>query len=403
VIFRLDREPESCKICLLKNKKQEAVLSMKSITEVLGSVQQVFEFDFDYRHVFDEEPTEDHVLLLRVFQILRPENFIRETLSGGRGRPRKSRKAIYSGFIAARVLGLETISDTRKRLLSDPNLRKICGYPTRKAVPSCSVFSRAFKSFVDDGINKKVHDIQIKEFVSDVLVGHICRDSTAIKAREKAVKTKITSKLKGSKKKRGRPKKGTIPQPRDLTVIESQIDMSSEDAIRSINRKCCWGSKQNSQGNKEYWAGYKLHLDVTDFGLPVTALLTGANVYDNQVAIPMEKITSGKIEYLYSVMDAAYDSKPIREYILSQSRVPVIDYNKRRGCKIEMEPARKARLKVRSVVERSNAHLKDWLIGRSIHFKGPDKVFEHLMFGINVLTAVKILQYILPYRERLAA
>lgn len=376
---------------------------MKSITEVLGSVQQVFEFDFDYRFIFDEEPTEDHVLLLKVFQILRPEKFISESIGRERGRPRKSRRAIYLGFIAARVLGLATISDTRKRLLSDPNLRKICGYPTRKAVPSCSVFSRAFKAFSSEGINKKVHDLQIKEFVSDILVGHICRDSTAIKAREKAIKTeKVTSKKKAGKK-RGRPKKGTIVEPKEKTVIEKQIHMSPEDAIGNINRKCCWGSKQNSQGNKEFWAGYKLHLDVTDFGLPVTAILTGANVYDNQVAIPMEKITSGKVDHLYSVMDAAYDSALIRKYILSKSRIPIIDFNKRRGCKNELEPARKARLKVRSVVERSNAHLKDWLIGRSIHFKGPDKVFEHLMFGINVLTAVKILQYILPYRERLAA
>ena len=30
---------------------------MKSIREILGDIQQVFEFDFDYRLVFDEMPT----------------------------------------------------------------------------------------------------------------------------------------------------------------------------------------------------------------------------------------------------------------------------------------------------------------------------------------------------------
>jgi hypothetical protein len=39
---------------------------------------------------------------------------------------------------------------------------------------------------------------------------------------------------------------------------------------------------KNSQGNVSFWMGYKLHLGVTDLGIPVTAVVTGANVHDSQ-------------------------------------------------------------------------------------------------------------------------
>ncbi len=44
-----------------------------------------------------------------------------------------------------------------------------------------------------------------------------------------------------------------------------------------------------------YRKGLKLHLDVTDPGIPITALVTGANVYNSQLPIPMEQITGKNI------------------------------------------------------------------------------------------------------------
>ena len=64
-----------------------------------------------------------------------------------------------------------------------------------------------------------------------------------------------------------------------------------------------------------FWKGYKLHLDVTDWGLPVTAVVTGASVHDSQVALPMEKVTERRVQHLYSVMDSTYDAPKIRGYI----------------------------------------------------------------------------------------
>jgi len=57
--------------------------------------------------------------------------------------------------------------------------------------------------------------------------------------------------------------------------------------LKELNTGCRWGCKTNSQGNITTWKGYKLHLDVTDQGIPVTAVITGANVHDSQVAIAL--------------------------------------------------------------------------------------------------------------------
>lgn len=87
-----------------------------------------------------------------------------------------------------------------------------------------------------------------------------------------------------------------------------------------MDNDCTWGCKRNSQGNVQFWKGYKLHLDVTDSGIPVTAVVTGvghshvtfsllanvseANVHDSQVAIPMKKLKQRNITRLYSLSDA---------------------------------------------------------------------------------------------------
>lgn len=367
---------------------------MKSIREILGDVQQVFKFDFDYRLVFYEEPTEEHLLLTNILRVLRPEKYVSIKSKGNKGRPLKNRLAIYKSFIASKVIQISTRRQLINRLLSDSNLRKICGFENKKSIPSESVFSRAFKEFTENELGQKVHELMIGEHVSPLIIGHISRDSTAIHSREKPVNTKKEVIHEKPKRKRGRPKKGEIVEPKEPSAIEIQVDENPHKSIQDLNLQAAWGCKKNSHGKRNHWKGYKLHLDVTDFGLPVTAVLTGANVYDNQLAIPMEKLTEQKITFLYSLMDSAYDAAVIKNYIISRERVPVIDNNKRRGEKKEFCPAKKERYKIRSTVERSNAHLKDWLFGTAIYVKGYEKVYQEIMLSVIVLSALKILQYI---------
>jgi len=52
----------------------------------------------------------------------------------------------------------------------------------------------------------------------------------------------------------------------------------------------------------------------------------------------------------------------------------------------------KEQYKARTVVERANSHLKDYLLPKSIYVKGYRKVNFVLQIGVLCLAAIKILQ-----------
>jgi IS5 family transposase len=167
----------------------------------------------------------------------------------------------------------------------------------------------------------------------------------------------------------------------------------AQTSLDGIDKECAWGCKKNSEGNVSFWKGYKLHLDVSDTGFPLTALVTGANVHDSQLAIPMEQLTEGKVHFCYSLMDNAYDSATIDEYIRGRGRIPIIDPNKRKdNDRPPLDPAKQERFNIRTTVERTNSHLKDSLIPRSLYVKGHKKVSFILMAAVICLAALKYLQ-----------
>ena len=56
-------------------------------------------------------------------------------------------------------------------------------------------------------------------------------------------------------------------------------------------------TKKNAQGYKISWKGYKLHLDTACCGVPISAVLTGANVHDSRVALPLMRISAQRGEF----------------------------------------------------------------------------------------------------------
>lgn len=62
--------------------------------------------------------------------------------------------------------------------------------------------------------------------------------------------------------------------------------------LAELPQQCDIGAKSSKDGNVQYWRGYKLHLDVADGQVPISAWLTSASVHDSQVAIPLMTITS---------------------------------------------------------------------------------------------------------------
>jgi hypothetical protein len=77
------------------------------------------------------------------------------------------------------------------------------------------------------------------------------------------------------------------------------------------------------QGYKQTWRGFTWHAGVSACGLPISAALTPASLHDSQVAIPLMKLTSARIDYLYDLMDAAYDAQPIYAVSRSLGHVPI--------------------------------------------------------------------------------
>jgi hypothetical protein len=103
--------------------------------------------------------------------------------------------------------------------------------------------------------------------------------------------------------------------------------------LSELPRQCDIGAKKNSQGNEQYWRGYKFHLDVADGQVPISAVLTSASVHDSQVAIPLVTLTSQRVVHLYELMDSAYDADDIHAHSRQLNHVPIIAPHPRRGTK----------------------------------------------------------------------
>jgi hypothetical protein len=144
---------------------------------------------------------------------------------------------------------------------------------------------------------------------------------------------------------------------------------------------CDVGTKKNSKGYKASWTGFKLHADVGDCCLPVSVALTAASLHDSQVAIRLMKLTSARVDYLYDLMDAAYDAQPIYAVSRSLGHVPIIDKNGRGREIIPLAPHEAARYKERMVAERFNSRLKEEFGGGNVMVRGAQKITLHLMFG----------------------
>ena len=230
------------------------------------------------------------------------------------------------------------------------------------------------------------------QWVTPELVGHISRDATAIKGREKPMAKPRPA--KPAPRKKGRPRRGEVREPKPETRLERQCRQAAPEALAELPVHCDVGTKKNSQGYKETWRGFKCHADVSDCCLPISLALTAASLHDSQVAIPLMKLTSDRVDYLYDLMDAAYDAKPIYEVSRSLGHVPIIDKNSRGQEVIPLAPHEAARYKERTVAERFNGRLKEEFGGDHVMVRGAQKVTLHLMFGVIALFADQLLKLI---------
>ena len=304
------------------------------ISWLMGRVQKSLFPHLD--ECFNAPLTEQEKRLVSILEIVQVEKHVSKSATRHwRGRNPLDRQAMARAFVAKTLYRLPTTIDLIRALRATSNLRRICGFTTTAEIPSESTFSRAFAEYAASELVTMAHDSLVQYYLADELIGHISRDSTAIVGREKPAK-----KVKEPKKprKRGRPAKGEKREPAVQKRLDRQVALSAEEAILELPTCCDRGTKKNAKGYKTSWNGYKLHLDINDAGLPISALVTSASLHDSQVAIPLIKLSSSKVSYLYDLMDAAYDAKRIRETSQQFGHVAIIDKNGRGKEVIPMAP-----------------------------------------------------------------
>lgn len=329
------------------------------------------------------------------------------------GRPSKDRYAIACAFVAKAVYGFTTTRQLLECLRQDGQLRRICGWDLPHQVPHEATFCRAFAEFAQMELPQFVHEALIRDTQKDRIIGHIARDSTAIEAREHfpekdkpqpvaVAQPRAKHERKRPVQKRWKGGKRLAPLNPD-TRLHRQRTMNLEAMLAELPRDCSIGVKTSSKGQPHYWRGYKLHLDIADGQIPISAVLTGASLHDSQVAIPLATMSSRRVTYCYELMDAAYDAREIREHSQAMGHVAIIDPRapggKRKSVIIPVKEmprqlswAEQERYKERTMAERVNARLKDEFGGRQVRVRGAAKVMAHLMFGILALTADQMLR-----------
>ena len=297
----------------------------------------------------------------------------------GQGCPPHNRMALCKAFIAKAVWDYPTTRALLDAVQHNPTLRRVCGWETAGTVPSEATFSRAFAAFAQDEVAQHIHAAMFQRQYGGKLAGHLSRDATAIAAREQAL----------PKPKAAVPPAAAEPE---LTRLAQQLTRNLAANLADLPQACDYGTKQDSQGKKKTWRGYKLHVDVLDGDLPVSWLLTSASLHDSQVAIPLAQMSAARVTNLYDLAAAAYDAKAIREMSARLGHVALIDHNPRRGEKRVFAPAEAVRYHERTSVERVHAHLHDNHGGRHVRVRGAAKVAAHLSFGLLVIAAEQLLR-----------
>jgi len=238
--------------------------------------------------------TAAHGKLITTLEVLRIEAFVRSWPELP-GRPPHDRAALARAFVAKAVMQIPTTVMVLERLQADRQLRRLCGWESAGQLPSEATFSRGFAEFARSALPGRVHEALIKRTHEERIVGHISRDATAIEAREKPVTLVPPEK---PKRQRGRPRKGEVVE-KEAKRLERQGTMSLTQMLADLPTHCAVGSKRNAKGHTVSWIGYKLHLDVADGEIPVSALLTSASLHDSQAAIPLTMLSAGRVTNLY--------------------------------------------------------------------------------------------------------
>jgi hypothetical protein len=132
------------------------------------------------------ELTDKLKVLAQILEIVRIEQFVPAPKRGKRGGQEIDRRPFFN---------LSQTRALKEQLDQSSALRKLCGM---EKVASEPTLSRAFAQFAIIQLGQLAHAALVEKFVSPQLVMHVSHDSTALEAREKAIKKIKPPKVKKS-------------------------------------------------------------------------------------------------------------------------------------------------------------------------------------------------------------
>ena len=189
---------------------------MKTITEILGGAQGLLDISFDLQTCFEEKLNDQQKTFLHILRCIEDHLILPQRLYAGTGRKPYQYLPFLRSQFAKNFFQIISTSKLIERLQADPNLRLLCGF---KIVPGKASFSRALNYLSERNIINETLEKLVKETFKNKVVYHVCRDSTAIHARETAEKKKYkTSKILSEKQEN--PRKIKKRQP---TEMEKQV------------------------------------------------------------------------------------------------------------------------------------------------------------------------------------
>jgi transposase len=222
---------------------------MKTINQIIGGAQALLSISYDLKGCFEEYLGDAYKTFLHMLRVIEEQFPILIRPYAGTGRIPYQYTPFIRSFFAKQYFGIEKTDQLIQRLLGEPNLRLLCGFTK---VPSKATFSRVFGFLSEQNMLEQILEGIVRMAHKDLVVYHVNRDSTAIPAREKAVKKEEKKEPKAVKK-RGRPTKNTPKAPKEPTVIETQTRRDAKTPLEGVDKECAWGCKKNSEGECVVW------------------------------------------------------------------------------------------------------------------------------------------------------
>lgn len=155
--------------------------------------------------------------------------------TGRRGYPLEG---MLRAYLTSYALNIGNTSELVRRLQDDPRLRLLCGIPT---VPHRTTFSRFFSRLTNH-----------QGLIRDAIAG-------------------LTTQMEQ-----------LLPDFGEAVAVDSSVVTAYANKRRQTDADASWTKKPNSDGEDEWYYGYKLHMAVdAAHGLPIAAHVTTASRSDS--------------------------------------------------------------------------------------------------------------------------